>query len=400
MPLTETQLLAGRFGKHQMKKVLFVNDFAEMGGAEIALLELVTGLDPKQFKPEVLLFEEGPLRKLLLAQQVEVRQVFFPEAFLRAPIGAKASQAAGLVRLLFQVGWKIKAVARHFTRGKYEIVVTNSLKALVVTWVALRLVRGRPKHFHYLHYILPKGRTLGTRLVAHLLSRTDCLVCNSQATLDQTRRHNVSSRETAVIRQGFERVAPLQDAPKRSEWIIGSAGRINPIKNYEFIVDAARLLKERYPNLRVQIAGEAYTDDDRRYEVELHEYVERSGMSEVVDFKGFTDDIWSFMDSLHVFMLCSHTESFGRVLAEAMWSGKPIIATHVGAIPEIIQNDFTGYTVGCDNVQLAAELLERLIRDPEQARRIGLAARAFAEKNLCYRAYVASWQECLLGTGT
>jgi len=379
-----------------MRRILFVNDFAEMGGAEIALYDLATGLDRQQFKVEVLLFEEGPLRDRLLSQQVEVRQIFFPQEFLRAPMGAKVVQAARLVGLLFQVGWRIRKVARHIARGRYETVITNSLKALLVTWVALRFVRLKPKHFHYLHYILPTKRTMGTRLVAFLISKTDCLVCNSQATLAQAVFHNTNNRRTAIIRQGFDRIKPMQKALNSGEWIIGSAGRLNPIKNFEFIIDAVKLLKERYPNLRVHIAGEAYTDIDRRYELELREHVERSGMSDIVLFKGFTDDIWSFMDSLHLFMLCSHTESFGRVLAEAMWSGKPIIATHVGAIPEIIQNDVTGYTVESGKVQLAADLIEFLITRPEEARRIAQGARSYAEKNLSYRSYVDAWQACLL----
>jgi glycosyltransferase involved in cell wall biosynthesis len=379
-----------------VKKILFINDFAEMGGAEIALFDLVTGLDRKQFKSEVLLFEDGPLRDRLLFQEIEVSQIIFAQEFLRMPMGAKAIQVARLIKLVFQVGWRTKAVARHIASGKYEAVITNSFKALLVTWLALRFVRSKPKHFHYLHYIFLKKRTVGTRLVAFLMSKTDCLVCNSQATLTQVRLHSASGKKTAIIRQGFDRGTPMQEVPKSGDWIIGSAGRINPIKNYELIIDAARLLKDQHPNLRVHIAGEAFTDVDRRYKMALHEHIERSGMGDVVVFKGFTKDIWSFMDSLNVFMLCSYRESFGRVLAEAMWSGRPIIATHVGAIPEIIQNEVTGYTVEIGDATRVANLLEFLIKQPAEARLVGLSARSYAEKNLSYGSYIAAWQSCLL----
>jgi glycosyltransferase involved in cell wall biosynthesis len=378
-----------------MRRILFVNDFAEMGGAEQALAELLTGLDRQEFMPEVLLFENGPLATALNAKGVKVSTILFPQEFLRLPMGARILQSVRLLKLGLLVAWKIRAVVPWIEAARCEVVVTNSLKALLITWIALRFVGTRQQHVHYLHYMLPEQKTVATRLISRLLSRTDCLVGNSEATLQRVRLHRDLRARSVVIRQGFDRVSPLADAPPGPDWVIGSAGRLDPIKNYELIIDAAKLIRARHPNLRIRLVGAAYTEADRRYEARLKKHIEQQGMKDIVTLGGFTHDIWSFMDSLQVFMLCSYTESFGRVLAEAMWSGKPIIATRVGAVPEIVQNGVTGYTVGTGDVPEAARLLELLINNPEHGLQLGRAGRAYAEENLCYRSYIAAWEQCL-----
>lgn len=383
-----------------MKKILFVNDFADIGGAEKALIELVGGLDSSQFQSSVLLFEEGVLRRVLLERGIDVLQVFFPKEFLRLPIESKAMDAVKIIRLAFRVCLKTLGVAVLIRKRRCDLIVTNSLKALLVTWIALKVTPGRYRHFHYLHYILPEKKSIGTRCAAFLISRVDCLVCNSEATLEKARFHAVIIGKTAVIRQGFNRTTPLRQPTRDGDWVIGSAGRLNPIKNFEFIVDAVSLLKSKYPRLRLHIAGEPLTDIDHLYALKLKEYIVAIGMGDVVTFKGFAGNIWSFMDSLHVFMLCSHMEGFGRVIAEAMWSGKVVVASNVGAIPEIINSGVTGYTVDIRNPQMAADLLERLITYPEEAVAVGLKARAYAEDNLSYASYVTQWQSCLLGNAT
>ena len=378
-----------------MRRILFVNDFAEMGGAEQALAELVTGLDRREFIPAVLLFEHGPLAEALAAKGIEVSAIPFPAEFLRLPMGAGILHSIRLLKSGLLVVCKIRAVVRKIEEAGCEVVVTNSLKALLITWTALRFAGTRHQHIHYLHYMLPEQKSAATRLISGLLSRTDCLVGNSQATLRRVRLHRDLRARTAVIRQGFDRIAPPGDAPPGPYWTIGSAGRLDPIKNYELIIDAAKLIRARHPNLRIRLVGAAYTEADRRYEDRLKKHNEQQGMQDIVTLGGFTHDIWSFMDSLQVFMLCSYTESFGRVLAEAMWSGKPIIATRVGAVPEIVQDGVTGYTVGTGDVPEAARLLELLINNPEHGLQLGRAGRAYAEENLCYRSYIAAWEQCL-----
>lgn len=379
-----------------MKKLLFVNDFAEVGGAEKALLDLIAGLDRKEFGSSVLLLEEGPLRGKFTEKGVEVDLIEFPQKFLRAPFNLDIREAIKLVKLSWGIACKIRAVARFISQGKYDFVITNSLKAFIVVNVAIFWGRRATQHLHYLHYILPNNRKVGTRLLSWFLSRTDCLICNSQATLDQAHWHHIRCKRTAIVRQGFDRATPIGKAPETREWIIGTAGRLSPVKNFAFIVDVASIVRKKHPNLRVYIAGEAYTDIDRRYEAALRRHIGSTGMEDVVSFEGFVDDMWDFMDSLNVFMLSSHTESFGRVLAEAMWSGKPIIATHVGAVPEIVQNEITGYTVSPGDVQAAANVLEMLIDRPDEAQRMGMSARRYAESNLSYRSYVAAWRTLLL----
>ena len=380
-----------------MKNILFVNDFAKIGGAEKALLDLIAGMERGKFTSAVLLLEAGPLQQAIEEHGGKVSIIAFPQEILRAPFAFTIARTLKLAKHTCQTIRKLRAVAELISQHKYDFVITNSLKALIVVTIARMWATGARQHFHYLHYFLPTKKGAGTRLISWFLSRTDCLICNSEATLKQVQWHNITCRKTAIVRQGFDRITPINGSPVASNLIIGSAGRLSPVKNFEFLIDVASLVRMRHPALRVYIAGVAYTESDRRYEAKLRRYIEVKGMTKMVSFKGFVDNIWGFMDSIHVFMLCSHTESFGRVLAEAMWSGKPIIASRVGAIPEIVKNEVTGYTVPVGDVQEAARLVHFLIDRPEQARKVGLAARIYAEKQLSYKSYVAEWQKVLLG---
>ena len=128
----------------------------------------------------------------------------------------------------------------------------------------------------------------------------------------------------------------------------------------------------------------------------IRDSIRNCKMNDIVVIKDFTDNIWSFMDSLQVFMLSSHTESFSRVLAEAMWSGKPTIATRVGAIPELVQDDITGFTVMPGDVQAAARVLESLMTKPDLALRLGMSGRLYAEEHLSLRSSMNAWHKLLL----
>ena len=193
---------------------------------------------------------------------------------------------------------------------------------------------------------------------------------------------------------------PVVEARGGTHWTLGSAGRLSPVKNFEFLIDVVACLKARYPNLRVRIAGEAFTAVDREYEAMLRQHIASRGMQETVSFEGFVHDIWKFMDAVDVFVLCSHTESFGRVVAEAMWSCKPVVVTRVGALSEIVEDGVTGFTVAAGDVSGAARILGRLIEEPEKAAELGRSARRFAEANLSLRSYVTAWRNLLLEFST
>ena len=123
------------------------------------------------------------------------------------------------------------------------------------------------------------------------------------------------------------------------EIILGTAGRLVRQKNQKFLIDVAKLLKQRNIRFRMLIAGVGDLQE------KLKNYVTDLGLEEEVIFLGFVDRIKDFMKSIDVFLLSSLWEGFGYVLVEAMASSKPVIALNSSSEPEIVKNRETGFII-------------------------------------------------------
>ena len=99
--------------------------------------------------------------------------------------------------------------------------------------------------------------------------------------------------------------------------------------------------------------------------------------------------------SAHVFCLPTRFEPFGIVIVEAMLQGLPVVATRVWAVPELVVDGETGFTVPRDDADALADRLVRLLRDPALARRMGAAGRARAETRFTWGHGVAKMTEAM-----
>jgi glycosyltransferase involved in cell wall biosynthesis len=125
------------------------------------------------------------------------------------------------------------------------------------------------------------------------------------------------------------------------------------------------------------------------YETEGHEgYADRLmrravdlGLGGRVHFLGNRDDVPEILAALDVLVhVPSAPEPFGRVVAEAMAVGKPVIAARAGGLPEIVEDEVTGLLVPPGDVAATAAALTRLLRDPALRARLGAAGRRQAEQ--------------------
>ena len=97
-------------------------------------------------------------------------------------------------------------------------------------------------------------------------------------------------------------------------------------------------------------------------------------------FTGYRKDIFSIMKSIDIFVLPSIWEGFGLVLLEAMAACKPIVATEVSAIPEIVINGETGFLVTQKESTALADAITKLIESRELRKQLGLAGRERLER--------------------
>lgn len=119
----------------------------------------------------------------------------------------------------------------------------------------------------------------------------------------------------------------------------------------------AKQVKQEISNAYFIIVG----DGNQREEIE--EYAEKNGLIDSLLITGWIENALDYVDLFDVAVLLSRWEGFGLVLPEYMLSGKPIVATRVDAIPDIIIDGENGLLVDVDDAQSAAEAVLKLHKD-------------------------------------
>jgi glycosyltransferase involved in cell wall biosynthesis len=150
-----------------------------------------------------------------------------------------------------------------------------------------------------------------------------------------------------------------------------SVGRLSPPKGYPILIEAVALLRERGRNVSLTLVGEGPLRST------LAELIAVRGLKDIVRLAGACnhDCIADYYDSSDAFVLSSFLEGLPVVLMEAMAMELPCVATWITGVPEIIENDVDGLLVPPASATAIVDAVERLMEDPEAARRLGIAAR-------------------------
>lgn len=134
-------------------------------------------------------------------------------------------------------------------------------------------------------------------------------------------------------------------------------GRISPQKAPDVFVKMAKLVKDEIPNAHFVIVGSG------NQEAEIRKYAEENKFADSLHITGWVDDPMSYVELFDVACLLSRWEGFGLALPEYMMAGKPIVASRVDAIPNIIRNGENGLLVEVDDATGASEAVLQIYRD-------------------------------------
>lgn len=140
-------------------------------------------------------------------------------------------------------------------------------------------------------------------------------------------------------------------------FVVGMVGRISPQKAPDIFIKMAKHVKDKVPNAHFIIVGNGNQED------EIRKYAKDNGFSDSLHITGWVDDPMSYVELFDVACLLSRWEGFGLVLPEYMMAGKPIVATRVDAIPNIICNNENGLLVDADDPISASEAVLRIYSD-------------------------------------
>ncbi len=363
------------------KRVLLFDHTAQLGGGEIALLDLVSHLDRSRIMPIVVLGSDGPLANRLRGiVDLHILEIS-PDLLHTRKDSLGSSKVVQLKTALNLFAYVLRLVDFIHTHN-IELIHTNSLKADVLGGIAGKLTQ-TPVIWHMRDRItedyLPRPAVRVMRKLCKLMP--DFIIGNSAATLETL--HLSGARPSMAIASGvnirdYEQPGMSRDwysADSQCEVRIGLVGRICPWKGQHIFLQAAAEVLKRFPKTHFQIIGAALFKE-QQYELEMRELSRRLGIAEAVEFTGFRNDVPDLIHKLDLLVHASTTgEPFGQVIVQGMAAGKPVVATNGGGVPEIVVHGTTGLLVPMDDGPAMSSAICALLDAPEMAAAMGKAGR-------------------------
>lgn len=140
-------------------------------------------------------------------------------------------------------------------------------------------------------------------------------------------------------------------------FVVGMVGRISQQKAPDVFVEMSRYIRKKIPNAHFIIVGSG------ELEIEIRKYADNNGFLDRLHITGWVNNPVSYVELFDVACLLSRWEGFGLVLPEYMMAGKPIVASRVDAIPDIIKNEENGLLVEADDAVGAGEAVIRIYQE-------------------------------------
>lgn len=222
-------------------------------------------------------------------------------------------------------------IASWLKKHRTDLLICNLNKDVRVAGLAARMAKTPV-------VLARHGMLLCSRKWKHkvtLQNLTDGIITNSRTIREAYSAYGWFPKEfVKVIYNGLDIPEGIQrfDFAARfpGKKIIYSAGRLSEQKGFEYLIDAAAILKKERNDLLFAISGEG------KLEAELRERIKANGLEENVALLGFSDDIYPMLKGCDLFVLASLFEGMPNVVMEAMAMQKPVVATDVNGARELM----------------------------------------------------------------
>jgi glycosyltransferase involved in cell wall biosynthesis len=335
----------------------------DRGGAENHLLALLSHLDAEAFELEtavlcgegelVPVFREGGIRVHLLG----ARTRFDPLALRRLVQLVRDGHYDILHSHLFRADIYAALAAAQLGEGRPLLVSTrhNDDRFFLHPFVGL------------IHYMVSAQQDLIIAISDHIARFT---VARGVRDPRRVRRvyHGLEPPVTRALERDGQRIRH-ELGVEADDFLVGNVGRLALQKGQRHLIAAMPLLLERVPRAHAVIAGGGDLEDY------LRDLAEEAGVAERVHVLGPRKDVPALMHAIDAFAMPSIWEGFGLVLLEAMAAGRPIVASRVATIPEVVVDGETGLLVAPGDPRALADALAVLAHQPALARQLGEAGR-------------------------
>lgn len=338
-------------------RVAFLIDSMGVGGSELAAARTARALGLGERLLVMHLQASGPLMERY--REIDARMLHVPAFGIRDP------------RLLRTV-WQL---ASELRRHRIDVLHTHDYYSNILGAVAVhlapatRLIASR----RWIHQYV---RPIHARLDGWAQRSASLVLVNSEAVAEHCRR-------VVHVPKGKIRVLPnfvaddLFEPPQFVQSdvvVVGMVGRLAAVKNHRLAFEAFRDAHEHVPALRLAVCGEGELD------AELRRDARELGIDSLVEFRGRVPEGPAVHRSFDIELLTSTSEGSPNAVLEGMVAGRPVVATSVGGVPELVEDGVNGILVASGDREGVAKALVRLAASPELRKTMGMAGFARASE--------------------
>jgi len=350
------------------RRVMMVINDLQKAGAETQLVRLVLGLDPVGYEVRIVLLKTEDH----FAAELDTAGVVVEALHRRGPADIDV----------------VRRLARAIRRFDPDLVHSWLFLANLLTVLATRLVRV-PAVVLSQRSCYDATLSPFWRRVARLSHRfADRVIVNSEAALREELAAGVPRHLLVHVPNGI--TVPAMPAQANRQALGMPAGplvvcvaQLSHEKGHQHLLDAWPDVAARFPNARLALVG------DGPLRPRLESRSRELGLAASVVFTGF-QEATPWLAAADIVVLPSVTEGMPNAVLEAMALGRPVVATRVGGVPELVEEGETGILVPPNDPSSLAAALCRLIEDPARATRLGNAARLRAAERFAKERMVAA----------
>jgi glycosyltransferase involved in cell wall biosynthesis len=346
-------------------RVLMFIQTLDLGGSETQCVEVARQLKEEGYDITVgCLRADGPLKARLNECGLEC---------VEFPVRASLLRPKAALQMLNLVAF--------IRRRRFNVVHTNDLYSNLFVIPAAWLAR--------VPVIISSRRDLGrwwwyTPVRRKILKRVQELstriLVNSEAVRQELLlRDGFTPDKIHVVYNGIDAQRYIQATADREhlfpglsqnhKLIITVANMHTGAKGHGDLIEAALNVRKTYPEARFLLAG------DGEMRLFFEDQVRAAGLGEMFIFLGHRTDIPSLLACCDIGILASRTEGLPNAVLEYMAAGLPVVATTVGGVPEIIENEVNGLLIPPENPAALSAAILRLLKDDQMCKRLGKAAR-------------------------
>jgi len=258
------------------------------------------------------------------------------------------------------------------------------------------------------HHLTARASPLPTLLTLHgdyqhldlrrtimgtLIKAADWITCPSASSLGTLRAQfpEITQNSSAIL-NSIQMPDVVHSPPPFDPPHILCIGRLVSQKGFDIALDAFHLLRQEFPGILLTIAGNGDLRQD------LEQQTATLGLSAAVDFPGWVSPakIGELINSATIVLVPSRYEPFGLVALEAARLGRPVVATRVGGLPEIVVDGETGFLVPAENPFALADAVKRLLLSPNKTIEMGQSARTHALTCFEWDKFVDNYEQLLM----